>query len=352
MIVLVPAYEPDARLLALVEALRAADPALHVLVVDDGSGPAARPVFAAVRALGCTVLGHPVNRGKGAALRTGLAHAAAAWPGEEVVTADSDGQHSVVDVLRVADRVRRTGATVLGVRGFDGAVPARSRLGNSASRVLFRLATGVALADTQTGLRGYPAHLVPWLLTVPGDRFEYELRVLLQAARRGLAVEQVPIATIYLEGNASSHFRPLVDSARVYAPLLAFLASSLAAFAVDTVALLALHALTGALLVSVAGARLLSGTANFAVNRRYVFPGGRRDRRAAALRYAALAGCLLAANYGLLAALTRAGVPLLAAKVLTEALLVVASFLVQRAVVFGVRDRVPAPAPRRPLERV
>ena len=259
MIVLIPAYEPDRRLVALVDALRSADPELHVLVVDDGSGPASGPVLDAVRDLGCTVLAHPSNRGKGATLRTGLAYVASSWPGEEVVTADSDGQHSVVDVLRVADEVRRTGAMVLGVRGFDGAVPVRSRLGNSASRLLFRLATGTALRDTQTGLRGYPAALLPWLLTVPGDRFEYELRVLLQAARRRLAIEQLPIATIYLEGNASSHFRPLVDSARVYAPLLVFLCSSLAAFAVDTAALLVLDSLTGTLLLSVVGARLLSG---------------------------------------------------------------------------------------------
>jgi putative flippase GtrA len=350
VIVLIPAYEPDARLVSLVEALRSADPALHVLVVDDGSGPASRPVFDAVRGLGCTVLVHPVNRGKGAALRTGLAYAVSSWPGEEVVTADSDGQHSVVDVLRVADEVRRTSATVLGVRGFDGAVPARSRLGNTASRVLFRLATGTALADTQTGLRGYPAELLPWLLTVPGDRFEYELRVLLQAARRGLPVHQLPIATIYLEGNASSHFRPLVDSARVYAPLLAFLLSSLAAFAVDTAALLVLHALTGALLLSVVGARVLSASVNFGVNRRFVFPCGRRDRRTAALRYAALAGGLLAANYVLLTALVALGLPLLAAKVSTEVLLVGASYLVQRSLVFAVGRREVREAPARALQ--
>jgi putative flippase GtrA len=349
VIVLVPAYEPDGRLVALVEALRSADPALHVLVVDDGSGPASRPVFDDVRALGCTVLVHAINRGKGAALRTGVAYVTSTWPGEEVVTADSDGQHSVVDVLRVADEVRRTGATVLGVRGFDGAVPLRSRLGNGASRVLFRLATGTALADTQTGLRGYPAELLPWLLTVPGDRFEYELRVLLQAARRGHPVRQLPIATIYLDDNASSHFRPLVDSARVYAPLLAFLLSSLTAFAVDTAALLVLHALTGALLLSVVGARVLSATVNFGANRRFVFSCGRRDRGPAALRYAALAVGLLAANVAVLATLTAAGLPLLPAKVSTEVLLVGASYLAQRSLVFAARTRRPVPDPARPL---
>ena len=163
----------------------------------------------------------------------------------------------------------------------------------------------------------------------------------------GRRSHQLPIATIYLEGNASSHFRPLVDSARVYAPLLAFLLSSLTAFAVDTVALLVLHALTGALLLSVVGARVLSATVNFGVNRRFVFRCGSRERRGAALRYAALAVGLLAANYVLLTALVALGLPLLAAKVSTEVLLVGASYLVQRSLVFAVGRREVGEVPAR-----
>ena len=334
MIVLVPAYEPGDRLLALLRALRDAAPTARLLVVDDGSGPAWAPLFADVRALGCTVLTHPVNRGKGAALRTGFRHALDSWPGEDVVCADADGQHAPADVLRVADRLDG-GDVVLGVRGFTGAVPLRSRLGNALTRTLFRLATARDVRDTQTGLRAYAGSLLPELLTVPGDRFEYEVAVLLRVVRRGLPLHQEDIATIYLEGNASSHFRPVVDSVRVYAPLLAFLLSSLAAFLVDTAALLLLHALTGSLLLPVLAARLLSGSVNFAVNRRVVFSaGGRADVAGAAVRYAVLAGALLAANYGLLTALTGAGLGLLPAKLVTEVVLVTASFAAQRRLVF------------------
>ena len=340
MIVLVPAYEPDGRLPALVDALRTAAPETSVVVVDDGSGPAYRPVFDAVRALGCTVLTHPANRGKGAALRTGFRFAVEQRPGEDVVCADSDGQHGVVDVLRVADRVRGGEPLVLGARRFAGDVPARSRLGNSVTRVLFRLATGHSLQDTQTGLRGYRAALLPWLLSVPGDRFEYEFNVLLQAARRGHPIGEIEIATIYLEGNASSHFRPVVDSARIYAPLLTFLLSSFGAFLVDTAALLTLHALTGALLLSVVGARLLSAGLNFLVNRRLVF-GTARSVRAAAVRYAALVGALLVTNYALLAGLTALGLALLPAKLVTEATLVTVSYLAQRQLVFARRRPLP-----------
>ncbi len=190
--VLVPAFEPDHRLVELVAALRD-DPGARLLVVDDGSGPRAEPVFEAVRATGALVVRHPRNRGKGAALRTGFAEVARRWPGEAVVCADADGQHRPEDVRRVAARVEQ-GATgvVLGGRRFVGEVPLRSRAGNAATRWLFRAVTGRDVRDTQTGLRGFPPGLLPWLGTVRGDRYEYELEQLLRAEADGIPVLEVP----------------------------------------------------------------------------------------------------------------------------------------------------------------
>ena len=352
MIVLVPAYEPDARLLDLVTSIRSAAPELRVLVVDDGSGPAYERVFDAVRGLGGLVVVLPVNHGKGYALKAGFAHAELVHPGEDVVCADCDGQHRVVDILRVAGRIghprfsgpaddgtQTDGALgdvmVLGSRRFTGQVPARSRVGNAMTRALFRAITHVPVQDTQTGLRGYPASMLPWLRSVPGDRFEYELNLLLRARGAGHGIEEVEIATIYLEENASSHFRPVADSLRVCAPLLKFMLSSLGAFALDTVALLALHAVSGSLLASVVGARLVSSGANFLANRRLVFDPEHRTRiGAAAAHYWTLVVVLLVANAALLSVLTRAGVGLLVAKVITEAVLFVVSFQAQRRFVF------------------
>jgi glycosyltransferase involved in cell wall biosynthesis len=343
-VLLVPAFQPDGRLPALLAAVRRLDPALELLVVDDGSDPT--PVFDACRSLGATVLHHGVNRGKGAALRTGLAHVALLHPDAAVVTADADGQHLPSDVVAVAACLHEApfssalgGRIVLGVRSFSGDdVPLRSRVGNRASALLVRAATGRALADTQTGLRGFAADLVPWLLTVRGDRFEYELRVLLEAARRGVPVEQVPIATVYLAGNSSSHFRAVRDSLRVYRPLALFLLSSLTAAAVDLVALVVLSALTGTLWLSVVGARLVSGTVNYSVNRRVVFRAGRSRR--SLLGYVALAGSLLVANLALISGFTALGLGLLTAKLVTELLLVSVSFAVQRGAVFRRRRAV------------
>ncbi|MBD5788283.1 glycosyltransferase [Cellulosimicrobium terreum] len=305
--VVVPAYQPDARLVGLVDALRAAVPGLPVVVVDDGSDAGCGRVFRAVRALGALVLTVPVNRGKGHALRTGIRWVRDQLPGHGVACTDADGQHTVVDVLRVAARAEaEPDAVVLGSRRLAGRVPLRSRVGNAATRQAFALATGTRVHDTQTGLRAYGPGQLDELLGVGGDRYEYELRALLEASRSGRPVVEVEIATIYLEGNASSHFRPVADSVRVWAPLLRFAVSSLASAAVDVVALLALQVTTGSLLASVVGARLLSAGVNFAANRHLVFGGVR-------------------------------GVPLrTAAKLGTDLLLFVASYEVQRRVVFAV----------------
>ncbi|RGC69208.1 Undecaprenyl-phosphate 4-deoxy-4-formamido-L-arabinose transferase [Micromonospora sp. MW-13] len=229
MIVLAPVYEPGSRLSEFVAALRDAAPGVHVVVVDDGSGPASARVLDAAGEFGCTVLRHATNRGKGVALKTGFRHVTRAYPGHDVVCADADGQHGVADVLRVAKRVEEAGVMVLGVRRFDGEVPVRSRAGNDLTRLLFRVATGCPVRDTQTGLRAYPHGLLDWLLTVPGERYEYEMNVLLYAARAGRPIEQATIATTYVGDNASSHFGSLTDSVRIYLPLLRFSASALLA---------------------------------------------------------------------------------------------------------------------------
>ena len=307
-----------------------------MLVVDDGSGPQYAPFFSAARARGAEVVSSPVNQGKGQALRTGLAHAAATWPEADVVCADADGQHTPSDIEAVAARVRETGHMTLGVRRFTGPVPLRSRIGNDVTALLFRGATGWRLGDTQTGLRGYPAGQLAWLQEVSGDRYEYELSALLRAHELGMAVEQVEITTVYEPGNTSSHFRPVQDSARIYAPLLRFMGASLASFGIDWLGVMVIFAMTGSLLAAVVGARLVSGTANFFMNRR-VFRARRGTVVRTAVRYAVLAVSLLATSYLALKALTAVGIPLGIAKVLGDGAIYVASYVAQRRLVFKER---------------
>lgn len=332
MVILIPAYEPNDRLLHLIDELEGH----RIVVIDDGSGPDYRQIFREAKARGCMVLGHDRNRGKGYALKRGFAFVSTALPGEDVVTADSDGQHAVADIVRVGEETRRhLNTIVLGSREFTGSVPFKSRIGNTVTRFVFGLSTGLRVRDTQTGLRGYPSGMLDWLQRVEGDRFEYELSVLLRARSNGYGVCEIPIETIYLDGNRSSHFRPIVDSARVYGPLIRFGLSSISAALVDVVLLLILKALTDDLLLSVATARVCSSVFNYTMNRVFVF-NRRAKVTSSAVRYFALVLALLAANYGLMHLLNEVlGVPLLPSKVLAEGTLFAVSYQVQKRFVFA-----------------
>lgn len=336
MYVLIPAYQPDARLPRLILELHRADPSSKIVVVDDGSGQKFSDIFEASATAGAHVISYENNRGKGYALREGFTwiRDVAGDSPECVVTADADGQHTLNDIFRVGRTCTDTGKSVLGVREFVGHVPARSRIGNTATSALFWLATGWKLKDTQTGLRAFPVALLPALLEVQGDRYEYELRVLLHLAKFRHPVTQIPIETIYEAGNPTSHFRPLQDSARIWAPLLKFAASSGVATIIDYVLVLVLNALTGALFFPVIAARLVSASVNFAMNRR-VFEATGVPLRRSALRYAALAVAVIAGSYTMLAVLTGIGMPLWIAKIIADTTMYLVSYSAQSRYVFA-----------------
>lgn len=336
MYVLIPAFQPDARLPRLILELHRADPSTKIVVVDDGSGQKFSDIFEASATAGAHVISYENNRGKGYALREGFTwiHDVAGDSPECVVTADADGQHTLNDIFRVGRTCTDTGKSVLGVREFVGHVPARSRIGNTATSALFWLATGWKLKDTQTGLRAFPVAMLPALLEVQGDRYEYELRVLLHLAKFRHPVTQIPIETIYEAGNPTSHFRPLQDSARIWAPLLKFAASSGVATVIDYVLVLVLNALTGALFFPVIAARLVSASVNFAMNRR-VFEATGVPLRRSAFRYAALAVAVVTGSYTMLAVLTGIGMPLWIAKIIADTTMYLVSYSAQSRYVFA-----------------
>ncbi len=236
-VVLIPAYNPDMRLADLVEAL-AQDGFSKILVIDDGSCAEAFPVFDRIRSSSLAeVIVHERNKGKGAALKTGLAHIAEKHPAcLGAVTADADGQHTPKDVRKVAEALAANpGALVLGARKFDKDVPFRSMFGNKLTSLLMDVFLGMKVSDTQTGLRGIPLSFAPALAKIFADRYEFELEMLLKARALGVKTVEVEIETIYLEGNASSHFDPIHDSAKIYYVLFRHLLAALGLWALDLV---------------------------------------------------------------------------------------------------------------------
>ena len=170
-IVLIPALNPDARLVRLIQGLQEEGLA-HIIVVDDGSTSNYRGIFDEVKKMGCDVVHHEQNHGKGAAIKTALETAAAKYGSWGFITVDADGQHLPKDVRRISEVMEQQPASlVLGVRDFSQKhVPTRSRLGNRITSLFFRLVTGVSCPDTQTGLRGIPQNLLSLARSEEGER--------------------------------------------------------------------------------------------------------------------------------------------------------------------------------------
>lgn len=335
MIVIIPAYEPDERLIELCVQLKQL-PHEELVIVDDGSGEGHRHIFAALAVQGCTILTHSLNQGKGAALKTAFQELQQRQYDGVIVCADCDGQHTPHDIMAVAVAVSAPRQIVLGSRVFVGDVPLRSRYGNLLTAAIYRYVTGISISDTQTGLRACSASLLPWLCSIKGDRFEYEMRMLMQAAEQGVEMVEITIETIYLEHNKSSHFRPIKDSLLVYWPILKFAAASLISFLLDFAVLLVLYALTDQLLVSVMIARAVSSLCNFTLNRQLVFSQGKKSSLySSAWKYYSLVILNVLCNYCLLYMLTAwLLVPFVSAKLAAEALLFVFSYWVQRRHIF------------------
>lgn len=336
MTILIPAYEPDERLLDLIIKLQ--DYQLGpIILVDDGSGSAYRGIFKTAEAFGCQVLTHTVNLGKGRALKTGFRYIQEAGLPGYVVCADSDGQHLPHDIKRIVEVLQEQNAPgiVLGSRRFSGKIPLRSRFGNSVTRGVFSLTTGTTIYDTQTGLRGFSPSMLDWLCQIPGERFEYEMNMLLTARKEGYKITEEFIDTVYLDHNKSSHFRPLVDSFRIYRPLLLFSTSSLLSALLDFTLLFLFQSLTHNLFLSVVAARLCSSIFNYSVNRKYVFTGGQRSRFQSLPKYFSLVILVLLFNYGLLYFYNeKLIIPLAAAKILTEISIFLFSYWAQRKFVY------------------
>lgn len=256
--VVIPAWRPDERLIHLAQALAGSGFAA-ILVVNDGSSAGYADLFRRVGAIASvTVLEHAQNYGQGRAVRTGLRHAMDNLPNlRGVVTADADGQHAAEDVARVAEALAASGPRpVLGTRRFGAGVPLRSRFGNIVTQYVFWTLSGVMVTDTQSGLRGIPRELIPNVLQVNADRFEFAVSLLALFCRIGRPPVEVPIATIYLDGNRSSHFKPVRDSIRIYFHLARCYASILVPILVDFSAFAAAYAQSGNLAAAVVAGRL------------------------------------------------------------------------------------------------
>ena len=343
--IIIPAYEPDEKMVALVENLKSAG-FTEIVVVDDGSqGEGYQELFSKVQSMGCVVLHHAVNQGKGRALKTAFNHCLYFYPDAVgCVTIDSDGQHTVKDMTACMEKLMEaSNSLVLGVRDFNQeGIPARSVFGNKTTSRVMKLLTGLSISDTQTGLRAIPASFMKELLFEKGERFEFETNMLLATKESGREIAEVPIETIYLEENKSSHFNPILDSIKIYTIFLKFIITSLSSSVVDIVLFTAFLAFLGDwsfgsvsnIMLATVMARILSAGYNFAINYKVVFKSN-KNAGGAILKYACLAVFIMIASGFLveqLYALTM--LPEVLIKIPVDVLLFLVSFWVQRDFVY------------------
>ena len=349
--ILIPAFNPDLNLPAYVRELCEAGFS-HIVVIDDGSFQEKQEIFQRLETeYGCLVLRHAVNMGKGRALKDALNYYQVFLSREcsGVITADCDGQHTVEDIRRMGQAMEEhPDSLILGARDFDQKnVPAKSRVGNKLTRTVMRLFYGGKISDTQTGLRAIPNSLVEEYLTLPGARFEFETAMLLTALRRKTRIEEVPIQTVYLDGNKSTHFRPVADSWAIYKLILgtffkyslSSLSSCLIDFALFQLLLLALGSLSWEVKVTLAtvAARVCSSLYNYAVNRQLVFSRGRLGKGPFLKYYILCAAQMLCSAGGVLLFCQWARLPELPAKIVVDGVLFFISYRIQRNWVFAER---------------
>ncbi|MBQ9544370.1 MAG: bifunctional glycosyltransferase family 2/GtrA family protein [Clostridia bacterium] len=335
--ILIPAYQPDEKLNKLIADLNEATDA-KIVVVDDGSDADRAEIFCEAERNGCTVLHHEKNRGKGAAIKTGIAFVRDKMPDcGGIVTVDADGQHRTEDVLKVAELVA-PGKLVLGTRDLRGrGVPARSKFGNFLTSAFFRLLTGRGCSDTQTGLRGIPADLFEAALLSEGDRYEYEMNFLTDLADKKIPFECVRIGTVYDKGNTTSHFRPVRDSLRIYKKPLRFAASSMICSVADLGLFTLIDSLLGAyphrIVAATVCARLVSGVMNFTLNKKWSF-NKKGDTKKQLFKYALLFVAQMFTSAFLVSLLSLLPLHDTVWKILVDVTLFFVSFAIQRRWVY------------------
>lgn len=352
-VIVIPALNPGRELIGYVEAL-IGNGWSRILLVDDGSRDDCRFIFDTIEEKKeCTVLRHEVNLGKGRALKDAMSRYKDIFLSEDgkdrpggIITVDSDGQHTVEDVSKVAAAMdEHPTSLVLGARDFNtGNVPPKSMFGNKCTRVALKLFIGGDIHDTQTGLRGIPNVLIDRYSGLDGDRFEYETVMLIDAIKSGTDIREVPIQTVYINDNSETHFNPVIDSIKIYRVIFAtffrYLLSSLSSFLVDYGIFCGLIFAMGrttlsqsrSVWIATVVSRICSSLFNYTINKKLVFKSNRGA--GTFVMYYVLCICVMASSAALVSLAGSVGFPVQIAKIIVDTLLFIVSYRVQKTMIF------------------
>lgn len=284
VMIVIPSLNPDEKLVKLVESL-CGEGYKNIIVVNDGSTSDYDKYFEEISNK-AIVLKHAVNLGKGRALKTAFNEYLNKYKEKKgIITVDSDGQHKLEDIKKINKKLCETEKSlILGARNFDNEnVPFKSKFGNKITRTIFSFLTGIKITDTQTGLRGITTEYVKTLMNVPGERFEYEMNMIMYAKNNDITIREETIETVYIHENKSSHFNPLTDSIRIYLIFFKYILASLISFIVDIglyklfFNLLIKTIANYAIVIATIGARIISSFFNYKINKNTVFKSSNKN---------------------------------------------------------------------------
>ena len=245
-VALVPAYEPDEKLKKVVEDLKGKE--FDVIVINDGSDIKYDEIF---NTCGTKVISYPTNRGKGYAIKKGIEYVKDNYSDYIIVIVDCDGQHQASDALNLCNYVKEHPDTLaIGKRLRKDNVPLRSKIGNAITKYIVSLATEEDIYDTQSGLRAFEEQLTEYMLETKGDRFEYEMNILLGLKARNIKYKEIEIKTIYIDNNKGSHFNPIKDSSRIYKQIIKYKRLSILLFILEFVLFATIYKLTNKIIIS------------------------------------------------------------------------------------------------------
>lgn len=285
-VLVIPSLNPNENFLDLLDNFKSKiaenNIKLSIVVVNDGSSSKFDNIFEKIKKKKIIVLKHAVNLGKGRALKTAFNYILNEVKDlKSVVTADSDGQHLIEDIISCLKSSNKNKNTlILGTRNFEKTlkkvengreIPFRSKFGNRLTSLVFKYLLGLKISDTQTGLRAFSQNQVKDFLKVKGERFEYETNMLIDNKNLGYKFKEIPINTVYIKNNESSHFNPIRDSIAIYLLFFKYIIVAILSFAVDISLFGIFRILKFTILNATITARIFSSILNYTLNRNKVF---------------------------------------------------------------------------------
>lgn len=332
-IIIVPAYNPDNKLINVIKDIKKANIDKTIIVVNDGSKNECNKYFDEIKSE-VILLQHEINYGKGKAIKTALNYIKEHNLKGKILTMDSDGQHKMDDGIKLLETLEENKKQlIIGKRCFDQKIPFRSKFGNKLTKFVFRIFSGVKVGDTQSGLRAFNSNLVDDFLYLEGDRFEYEMNVLIYCAKYKIEMKEIDISTIYIDDNKSSHFNVITDSLKIYGTILLFAGSAILSFLLDYLCFIIIYNLSNNIIIANILARIISGSFNFYINSQIVF-GQDKITVKHAVQYLLLACIVIILNTIILSFLNKAIQSVAFAKIITEGILFIMNFLIQRLLIF------------------